>query len=175
MLDVQKVAASLDFLANHFVEEPWTIDEQDSQHRVVGLNTKWYIKHNRLFSRFRRSVGWLFSKGSSLDDVFYELDESSKPFWVYRILANISMAKYSLRKDPNRPDYSLREGTVVALWAETGDYLISMQPAVGDKVAKFLRENPDNPYAIEIAEEIQKGWEIAFPNLANKTMYKEIE
>jgi len=175
MVDVSKVAAQLDFLANHFVEEPWKVDDPDAEHTVKGLTTSWVINYNKLSTRVKRASTWIFHKNSQLDHLFYELDERSVPFFIYKIQSNFRMFLYHLKKESNKPDYSLRDGTVVAVWAETGDYLISVQPAVGDKVAKFLRENPTNPYAIEVAEEIQKGWDAAYPDQRHKTMYKETE
>lgn len=165
IIDVKRVAEQLDFLANHFVEDPWKVDEPGSDHEVTELTTKWYTKENKLRRRIKLSLRWLGTNESILHSLHYKGLELYK--WRLRMFI------YSLKKDKYSPDYSLRDGTVVAVWAETGDYLISVQPAVGDKVAKFLREDPTNPHAVEIATEIQKAWDTAFDDPENKTMYRE--
>jgi hypothetical protein len=72
----------------------------------------------------------------------------------------IFMFFYCLKRDKNLPDGSLDEGSIITFWGETGEYLQFVQPSVGDLLVKFLRDQPENPHAIKITEELDRIYEL---------------
>lgn len=61
-----------------------------------------------------------------------------------------------LRTEDHRPDGVLDGGAVITHWEETGEYLQMVQPSVGALLAKFLREDPSHPNAVEIRTELDR-------------------
>lgn len=46
-------------------------------------------------------------------------------------------------------------------WEEDGEYIQCVGPTVGVKIADFLENEPENPYAVAIAEEMNRIWELS--------------
>jgi len=66
----------------------------------------------------------------------------------------------ALETPNNLPDGQI--GGAYTIWEEQADYIITVRPSVGDEIAKFLRECPDNPYAIAIATEVKRAVETGY-------------
>jgi hypothetical protein len=62
----------------------------------------------------------------------------------------------ALRKSNNLPDGALNRGCVLTFWEEDGEYIEMVGPTIGEKIADFLEQDPDNPHAKAIAAEIHR-------------------
>ena len=78
------------------------------------------------------------------------------PTLARRLRTRFSMPFFLLKRDQNLPDGVLDGGNIITFWSETGYYLSLMQPTVGEMLADFLKEEPENPHAIRMTEEITR-------------------
>lgn len=58
-----------------------------------------------------------------------------------------------LRKESNLPDGQVNGN--LTFWEEDGQYIMLFSPLVGREVIKFLRAEPDSPYAQAIIEQMK--------------------
>lgn len=86
-------------------------------------------------------------------------DSISRQFgWKWNLIGAWAWIVVSLRTDRNTPDGSLNGGCVLTFWEEDGEYIETVGPTVGQKIADFLEAEPTNPHAIAIAREIERIW-----------------
>lgn len=146
--DVKKTGEILRNRAtNHNHGEGWVSDEDPNQIDAIYLKSTrlgyhhWSKRYPRAFkAAFRRLIGKSrFDRGPSLKGaVAY--------FMVYAL------------RDKALPDATLNNGTVITHWIEDAWYIESVGPTIGEKIADFLENDPDNPYAIAIAAEMNRIW-----------------
>jgi hypothetical protein len=70
----------------------------------------------------------------------------------------IAWIQVSLRKQTNLPDGALHGRSVITMWEEDGEYIEMVGPTIGEKIADFLEQDPENPHSQAIAAEIRRVW-----------------
>ena len=143
-------AERLKFLSNIFVHRDWVfthdteIDHIRFTQDITGKNVWW--------RRIPREVAEAFKDFFVQDDIWMMLGTNTRfnlrHLFQYLILAGAL--------DNNLPDGALKEGGIITFWAEDGEYLELVPPSVGDLLADFLLEDPDNPHAQKISAELQR-------------------
>jgi hypothetical protein len=73
----------------------------------------------------------------------------------------LTWIQVSLRKEKNLPDGIIKGGSVITFWEEDGEYIETVGPTIGEKVADFLEQDPENPHAQSIAAEIRRVWALS--------------
>lgn len=136
----------LDFSANHFVHRDWIFTNK-THIESIRFSTDYYT-HQTLKYRFLQ--GWSFLTGTKKQSMIFKMSFKERIFMFF----------YCLKRDKNLPDGSLDEGSIITFWGETGEYLQFVQPSVGDLLVKFLRDQPENPHAIKITEELDRIYEL---------------
>lgn len=134
------------FAANH---QPWTYsrDLGDLEHiRFKGD----YTGHNHWTKRLKEFGKWVTVRYWKPTGFMRELEGSRGFFkklseWPMRIR---SWWRVAVRKDSNRPDGQVNG--ILTQWEEDGEYITMFCPYVGREVLKFLRAEPDNPFAQKI-------------------------
>jgi hypothetical protein len=125
--------------AEHFVVRDWNYTRQLGGLQSIKYDDPWDYLRNRI----KRALGYLF--------------QIRKSEWEKIIKVNrFRMAWYTLQRDKHRPDGVLDGGSIITHWEETGEYLQYVQPSVGLIVAKFMTEQPENPYAQMLADEMKR-------------------
>jgi hypothetical protein len=137
----------LDLAANHFKHNDWNYTRL-SHIKSIRYESE-HDKNNKLLSRIKNSLGWLF--GPTPDYVKY-LDRGL----VRQFKTRLGMTIFSLKREQHIPDGVLDDGGVITQWEETGEYLQFVQPSVGSLLAKFLKEDPENPHAKAIIAELER-------------------
>lgn len=66
-----------------------------------------------------------------------------------------ALARVQLRRPTSLPDGTVGAGRILVLWEEDGEYVQLMQPTVGTLIADWLDDQPDNPHAVRVAQELQ--------------------
>ena len=134
---IKETGSILRNYAEHFTFRDWNYTRQ------YDIESIYYKDVETLLKRIKNAWRWL-----------------TKPREHYLLqladLSRISMAFHALKKDKNLPDGVLNNGSIITFWEETGEYLQLVQPTVGSLVGKFLEEDPNNPHAIAIAQEIDR-------------------
>ena len=135
----------LHFLSNHFEFRDWdyTRNSHISEIRYKGEHDE----YNKLSHRLKQAVYWMFGK---TPEWYASLEEKNS------VSKRLRMAQYALRRDPNLPDGVLDSGNIITFWEETGEYLNLMQPTVGSLLVTFLKEEPENPHAKMITQELER-------------------
>lgn len=113
-----------------------------------------YQGRNRLDRRITRGLRQAFGRGF-LDNEHWWRQGSLRQLWYhlyFSILVNV--------KDSNAPDGVLKGGSVIVHWEEDGEYIESVGPTVGERIADFLEAEPDNEHAKAIAAEMQRVWRL---------------
>lgn len=106
------------------------------------------------------------------------LDRMSR-FWTSRrdytpknlALMAIANIRVHMATDRHLPDGKV--GPVITHWEEDGEYIEMVGPTVGEKIAAFLTEDPANPHAVAIAEEIARVWSLSGTYIADHDDGKE--
>lgn len=70
--------------------------------------------------------------------------------------------RVSLRKGTNLPDGQVNG--IPTAWEEDGEYITMFCPYVGREVLKFLRAEPENPFAQEILRAMRETQEVSWPS-----------
>ena len=143
-------AERLKFLSNIFVHRDWVfthdtdIDHIRFTQDITGKNVWW--------RRIPREVAEAFKDFFVQDDIWMMLGTNTR-FNLRRLFRYLILAG---ALDNNLPDGALKEGRIITFWAEDGEYLELVPPSVGDLLADFLLEDPDNPHAQKISAELQR-------------------
>lgn len=116
--------------------------EIDTAHDILNIETPQLIKSNKLGSRLLDAWYWLFSKKR-------EFLRSNTTF--SRI--DVPMALFVLKKSKQAPDAVLAD-RIITWWHEDATYIQLFQPSVGQLIADFLEQEPDNEHAKKISAEI---------------------
>ena len=143
-------AERLKFLSNIFVHRDWVftndtgIDHIRYTQDITGRNVWW--------RRISREVVEAFKDFFVQDHIWMMLGTNTRfnlrHLFRYLILAGAL--------DNNLPDGVLKGGGIITFWAEDGEYIELVPPSVGDLLADFLLEDPDNPHAQKISAELQR-------------------
>src|SRR5690625_4054955 len=119
----------------------WWVHEESTL-RALNGSTVW--------ERFKDGIEWLWIrdplKGIRLNRVPY--------LWRFR------MIWYAWRDKYKWFDSQL-DGTNHFMWQEDADYVVLVQPKVGEVIGQFLLDEPDHPHAIKIAEAVKEASERA--------------
>ena len=150
MTDVKKVGKYVKSLATHFQSqtEGWYYTRDLGDMEFIRYKRD-YTGYNHWTKRVKRAFDWKHLTGR---DSFSKLFRQTRS--RYGLLHAIAWIRVSLRKDSNLPDGVV--GGAITMWEEDGEYIESMGPTIGARVADFLMEEPDHPHAIRIAEEIER-------------------
>ena len=152
MTDVRKAAARLDARANHFERSKnawvYTRDRGDLEHIRYRSD---HTGYNTLWRRLRRAFRPTHLLGR--DRLSRQLGFMPKGFkdTILHAWAHVSV---SLSMENNMPD-GMVNGNIF-FWEEDGEYVQLVGPTVGDLIAKWMASEPDSPYAIAIAEEMDR-------------------
>lgn len=141
-----KVIEEAEFYATKFV---------NNHQRWVYTEDLGDLEHIRFKSDYTGRNHWLRRLGRALN--FKRTLAWEKPLRGKLSLRKVPASLYwnfvaSMRKDNNLPDG--RINTNFFSWEEDGKYFALFQPLVGMKVLEFCKDNPDNPYAQAILEEM---------------------
>ena len=143
-------AERLKFLSNIFVHRDWVfthdteIDHIRFTQDITGKNVWW--------RRISREVAEAFKDFFVQDDIWMMLGTNTR-FNLRHLFGCIMLAG---ALDDHLPDGVLKGGGIITFWAEDGEYLELVPPSVGDLLADFLLEDPDNPHAQKISAELQR-------------------
>lgn len=134
--------------------------------------------------------GWIYSRDSlGLEAMYYEHTRTGYDHWTQRLkralkiselLGHDGLSKQLGWQPRNLKDYwyqarahftinffrsrSLPDGQIngnPVHWEEDGEYIECVGPTIGVKVAEFLENEPNNPYAVAIAEEMNRIWALS--------------
>lgn len=148
MTDPAKIGRSLrSFATHHNHGEGWTYTRNLHGIKHIRYDRDWKGYHSP-WNRVIRAFGSEFwhTKGSIGRNMGFKWSFRSAWAWV----------QVCLTPDNNRPDGTLNDGIVMTVWEEDGEYIEFVGPTVGVKIADFLENDPENPYAVAIAAEISR-------------------
>lgn len=129
--------------ANHFEISDWNYTRNLGSLKSIEYNDK----NNSLRNRLKRAISYLRGE----DDYLMAMIQDRPVTWRDRW----RMAVFSINfKEKNLPDGRLDNGAILTFWEETGEYLQLVQPSVGNLLAEFLLDQPENPHAQKISKEI---------------------
>ena len=143
-------AERLKFLSNIFVHRDWVftndtgIDHIRYTQDITGRNVWW--------RRISREVAEAFKDFFVQDHIWMMLGTNTR-FNLRHLFLYLPLAG---ALDNNLPDGVLKGGGIITFWAEDGEYIELVPPSVGDLLADFLLEDPDNPHAQKISAELQR-------------------
>jgi hypothetical protein len=128
---------------NHGDGWVYTRDTGDLEHIRYHRD---YTGYHAPLPRLKRAFNpkSLFSRGSFSTSLGLKWSLMSAAAWI----------QVSLQKDRNLPDGALNRGLVLTVWEEDGEYIEMVGPTIGEKIADFLEQDPENPHAQAIAVEI---------------------
>jgi hypothetical protein len=132
----------LDFISNVFVHRDWEYTRDTNIKKI----------------EYKKGFDDLNTVKFRIKMAFRSLTRSKKHGILYdtNLRQRIVMSFYHLKKDANLPDGHLDGGNVITFWEETGEYIQLVQPSVGSLLAKFLKEDPENPHAKIINAELDR-------------------
>lgn len=158
MTDVRQQAQDLRSYAEHFVQEDWNYTRDTGD--LVRI--KYDYPEDRFWGRKGRlssSLWWLFR---------------NPPPWMQGWGPNrFVMAWYVLKRDRHIPDGVLDKGCIITFWEEMGEYLQYVQPSVGSIIADFMENDPEHPYALLLAREMERIQESYAARLAEKEVERK--
>lgn len=113
-----------------------------------------FTGYNHWAKRLRRAISnWnpvtYFRPKDNLNKMFQDRNPSIKGFFVRAGAWSL----VELRKESNLPDGQVNGN--LTFWEEDGQYIMLFSPLVGREVIKFLRAEPDSPYAQAIIEQMK--------------------
>lgn len=126
-----------------------------------------FTGYNHWTKRLKRALDWKMLTGSDslMKNLgFYERrkNQSFREYLLTKVVFRpLSWIKVSLRKGDNLPDGTINGNLV--FWEEDGEYIECVGPTVGVKIADFLEQEPENPHAKAISEEIRRIWSLPRP------------
>jgi hypothetical protein len=120
-------------------------------YRVVHERDRLTWKNLR--GRVKEAFEWLFQYPDFAKAIDTYLD-GPLPWWR-KLGKRLHMFWFTLSHvERNLPDGKV--GSIYTYWMEDGRYIMMMQPSVGSLLADFLEQEPDNPHAQKIREEMDK-------------------
>ncbi len=151
--DRKDAAHYLRITATHFAPRDWNYTRNnDIEH--IRYKDAWKGRYN-LWGRLKTTQHLLFS--SRKTGLRKLLGGGAKWWQLKRRWSEVRAALVvGLRTDKHLPDGVLNNGNVIVHWEEDGEYLQVVQPSVGELVSNFLLEEPKNPHAIKISNEIDR-------------------
>lgn len=122
-----------------------------------------YTGYEALHRRLKRAFNWKHLTGrDGLSAMIKRINKKNgkkpEPF-LYQLYGAWAWILVSLRKDSNLPDGQV--GGNLFHWEEDGEYVQMVGPTIGEKIADFLEQEPENPHAQAISAEIQRIWALA--------------
>lgn len=102
-------------------------------------------KGSSFLERLKDALPWLWA---SSDKIYWANDRPI--IWRLEMVWHVLTEKYVDVDD-------VLDDDIYVTWRETADYLLLVQPLVGEVIGDFLIEEPDHPHAINIAKAIQKA------------------
>ena len=147
-----------DFVASKFSQnhEGWVY--RDGAEGIKHIRYKSdYTDYNHWTKRITRAFDWKHLLGTDQVSKAFPAKTPSQRFW-----GAWGWIVVNLRKDKNLPDGTING--IITHWQEDGQYIAFFQPRVGMKVLDFLREDPDNPHAQAIFEEMRACAELSWPS-----------
>lgn len=155
----------IEFVTNKFDSNhrPWKYsrDLGDFQHIRYERDYTGYEHWTKRLQRFFEevTVGHWNPKG------FMHQLSGDRSFWVklkeWPMDILVTWKVYVLL-DSNRPDGQVNGN--LTHWEEDGEYIAMFCPYVGREVLKFLRAEPDNPFAQEILRAMRESKEVSWPS-----------
>lgn len=131
-----------------FVRRDWDFTtKHDIKHIRLEGDYSGYDSIGRRFGRALETFKWW--EDSTLDSIMFRGKGIIRGF-----ARRVGYAIFTMKTEDHLPDGVLDRGNIITHWAETGDYLELVQPQVGDLIAEFLINEPDNPHAQKIAAAI---------------------
>jgi hypothetical protein len=147
MTDVKKVGEYVKARATHHNHgDGWKYSRNIKDLELIRFKHD-YTGYNHWTKRVRRAFDPKHLLG--IDSISKQLK-----FRRHGFLSALAWIKVSLQKDDNLPDGMI--GGNITFWEEDGEYIECVGPTIGERIADFLIEEPDNPHAIRIAEEIER-------------------
>lgn len=149
------------YATHHQHGEGWTYSRDTGDLEAI------YYKHSRTgydhwTKRYQRAIREFFAKiikgGSSFEKQLMG-DYWKQPSLRRRFSGAWIAFKVYGRRDKGRPDGQINGNPMH--WEEDGEYIQCVGPTVGEKIADFLENEPANPYAVAIAEEMNRIWELS--------------
>lgn len=142
----EQVIRRLRDLATTYQQDPhgWGYKSNLGEITVKDIVYTDETNRNSLTTKFRKVTYWLFNAKT-----LRELGDDS--LWN-----RISMAVFSLKRQVNRPDGTLNNGTIIAVWQEDGLLIEMLQPSVAVLIADFLEKDPTNIHAKRIVAEMDR-------------------
>lgn len=147
------------FTSNH---EPWKYSRDTGTLKHIRYEGD-YTGYNHWKKRLTRFFHWITVDYWKPKGLFKQLDEEKSFFkrlieWPMNIRV---WWKVSMRKEDNLPDGQVNG--ILTNWEGDGEYITMFCPYVGREVLKFLRAEPDNPYAQEIIRAMRETSELSWP------------
>lgn len=149
-----------EYVTNHFEanHKPWvyTRDLGDLEHLRFTDDYTDYNHWTKRSLRFLRQITVGYFKKSF---IWEHSIQSKRINWFRWVQIHW---KVQVRKESNKPDGQIKYSAIYTMWEEDGEYLVMFAPYVGREVLKFLRAEPDNPYAKAIIEKMVEARKIGF-------------
>lgn len=120
-----------------FVTDWWKQERSDVR---IKTECSWW-------ERVKHSVRWLNPRRSR----YLKWDTKVPYLWRF------GMAWFCYRKTRYETVDDVLDGNNYFTWGEAADYVVMVQPLVGEVIGQFLIDEPDHPHAIKIAETVREA------------------
>lgn len=147
------------FSKNH---KPWTYSRDLGWLKHIRYEED-YTGYNHWTKRLQRFFNWVTVSYWNPTGIWRDLEGSEK-FWKKLKSWPMHIASWwrvEVRKDQNLPDGQVNG--IPTHWEEDGEYITMFCPYVGREVLKFLRADPNNPFAQEIIRAMRETKETSWP------------
>lgn len=120
-----------------FVTDWWKQERSDVR---IKTECSWW-------ERVKYSVRWLNPRRSR----YLKWDTKVPYLWRF------GMVWFCYRKSRYETVDDVLDGNNYFTWGEAADYVVMVQPLVGEVIGQFLIDEPDHPHAIKIAEAVREA------------------
>lgn len=150
------------FVATKFYgpDDPWIYSRNNGNLKHIRYESD-YTGNNHWIKRLKRAfAAWNPSTYFGSKTIFSKMitDKSIQGYFIHAL----AYSKVALEKENNLPDGKLSSG-VITFWEEDGEYIMFFGPTVGVKVLDFIKDEPDNPHAIAIVDEMIRVVNLSYP------------
>lgn len=158
--DKKQVLEFFEFVADKFADnhgEGWSLSGGNENFKHIRYKSD-QEGYESFWNRVKRAVRFYFKATPFLG-------EEPSYTWLMHPIGRAKIAyKVHIKPDSHTPDVFINGGSILAHWAEDGEYIMLMSPTVGRIVLEMLQNEPNSEYSERILEEMTR--------IYNERMYK---